>query len=78
MHDADKYKEYVVEWHKRIVNKIERGNKPSMRRYLRMQKIDVNKCDVGYIQLWNESTMKIFKQAKSENENNIRNYFAVR
>lgn len=78
MHDADKYKEYVVEWHKRIVNKIERGNKPSMRRYLRMQKIDVNKCDVGYIQLWNESTMKMFKQAKSENENDIRNYFAVR
>lgn len=78
MHNTDKCKECVVEWHKRIVNKIESGNKPSMRRYLRMQKIDANKCDASCMQLWNETTMKMFKQAKKENENNIRNYFAVR
>ena len=77
MHDTGKYREYVIEWYKRLVEKIESGNKPSMRRYVRMQKIDVDKCDTGYIKLWNESTTKMMKEAKVENTNDIRNYFAI-
>ena len=45
---------------------------------MRMQKIDVDKCDVSYVKLWNESTMKMFKQAKSKSENDIRSYFAIK
>ena len=77
MNDTGKYREYVIKWYKRLVEKIESGNKPSMRRYVRMQKIDVDKCNTGYIKLWNESTMKMMKEAKVENTNNIRNYFAI-
>ena len=77
MHDTSKYREYVIEWYKRLVQKIETGNKLSMRRYIRMQKIDVDKYKTGYIKLWNESTTKMMKEAKEEKTNDIRNYFAI-
>ena len=57
---------------------IEIGNHPSMKQYVRMQRLDVEKCDMVYIRLWIESTMKMMKQAKTEKVNDIRNYFALR
>ena len=51
LQDSGKYREHVIEWHKRLVEEIEKGNRPSMRKYVRMQKLDLNKCDTGYIQL---------------------------
>ena len=78
MHDTSKCKEYVIELHKKIIEKIKNKNKPSVRRCVRTQKIDVDKCDTSCVKLWNESRMKIFKQAKSESENDNRNYFAMK
>lgn len=78
LHDSGKCRENAIEWHTNIVEKIENGNKPSMRRYVRMQRIDVTKCDTSCIKLWNESTTKMMKNAKTESENDIRNYFSIR
>jgi len=78
LHDTEKYREQVIDWHKRLVENIENSNKPSMRRYVRMQKLDLSKCDTGYIRLWNMSTVKMMKNAKDESVNDIRNYFQVR
>lgn len=78
LHNTEKYREFVIEWHNRIVNKIEQGRKTNMKRHVRNQKIDVSKCDTGCMKLWNESTMKMMREAKDESENDMRNYFAVK
>ena len=62
VHDDEKFREFVIDWHKRIVSDIEKGNKLNMRRHMRLQKLDVKKCDMKHIKLWNESTMKMSKQ----------------
>ena len=77
LHDKDKYREHVIEWHKRLVETIEKGNKPSMRRYIRMQRLDLEKSDTGYIRLWNMTTSNMMKNAKEELLNDIRNYFQI-
>ena len=77
-HDKVKYRNHVVEWHERIVNNINEGNRVEMKRYLRSQKIDVEKCDTSYIRLWNVSTLKLMKKMKDEVVNDIRNFFPVR
>ena len=78
MHDSERYREHVVDWHKRLIDEIEKGNKPSMRKYAQMQQLDLDKCDIGYIRLWNISTTKMMKYAKDKKVNDIRNYFPIR
>ena len=78
MHNSEKYQNYVIEWHRRIVEAIDKGDKPSMRTYVERQKLDLEKCNISYIQLWNMSTVKMMKEAKKERVNDIRNYFPIR
>ena len=78
MRKTGKCREYIIEWYKRIIEETDRGNKPSMHRYVRMQRIDVEKCDTGCLKLRNESTTKMRKEAKIESMNDMRNYFATR
>ena len=78
LYDEETYRAYLIEWHKCIVEEVERGDKPSMRRYVRMQKLDIEKSETSYIRLWNESTVKMMKNAKKEYVNDIRNYFSIR
>lgn len=78
MHDDVKQREFAIDWHRKIVDEIEKGKKLNMKRCVRSQKLDINKCDAGYIKLWNESTMKMSKQKKNKKLIDIRNYFPVR
>ena len=78
LHDTERYREHAVDWHQHLIEEIEKSNKPSMRKYARIQKLDLDKCDTGYIRLWNMSTTKMMKNAKDERVNDIRNYFPVR
>ena len=78
MHDSRRYREHVIDWHKRLIEEIEKGNKPSVRKYVRMQQLELDKSNTDYIRLWNMSTMKMMKNAKEEIVNDIRNYFPVR
>ena len=78
IYDNRKYHEHMIEWYRRIVEEVEKGNKPSLRWYVTMQKLDIEKSDTSYIRLWNETTVKMMKQAKRENVNDIRNYFLIR
>ena len=78
MNNDKKQREFVIDWYEKIVDEIEKANKPNMKRHVRLQKLDVEKCDTGYIKSWNKSTMKMSKEEKSEKSNDIRNYFPVR
>ena len=51
MHDDIKQREFVIDLYGKIVDEIEKGNKPNMKRHVRSQKLDVEKCDAGYIKL---------------------------
>ena len=75
LHNPEKYKEYVVQWHHRIVALLERSNRPVMRQYLRTQQIDTEKCSSGYIRQWNISTMEMYKKTDKENLGDIRSFF---
>ena len=75
LYNPVKYKEYVVEWHKRIVTLLEQSNRPAMRQYLRVQKIDTDKCSSGYIRHWNISTMEMYKKSDKESLGDIRSFF---
>jgi len=46
--------------------------------HVRMQKLNIKKSEMSYIRLWNETTVKMMKNAKKEPVNNIRNYFSIR
>ena len=78
LYNNRKYREYVIEWYSNLVEAIEKGSKPSMKKYVRKQKLEVEKCDTSYIRLWNVTTTKMMKEAKDEKVNNIRNYFSIR
>ena len=78
LHSAEKYRTHVMDWYNRLVEMIQNGNKPSVKKYVRMQKLDVEKCDTSYIRLWIQTTMKMLKEAKTEKDNDIRNYFSLR
>ena len=78
LHSAEKYQTHVVNWYNRLVEMIQSGNKPSVKKYVRMQRLNVEKCDTSYIRLWIQTTTKMLKEAKTEKENDIRNYFSLR
>jgi len=75
LHNPKSYKSYVVQWHNRIVELIERSNRPVMRQYLRIQKIDTEKCSSGYIRQWNMAAMDMYKKTDKENLGDIRSFF---
>ena len=78
LHDNGKYREYVIEWYSNLVEAIEKGSKPSMKKYMRKQKLDMEKCNMSYIRLWNMTTTKMMKEVKDKKVNDIRNYFSIR
>ena len=49
MHDNGKYCKYMIEWYRLIVEEVEKGDKSSMRWYVWMQKLDIEKSDTSYI-----------------------------
>ena len=78
LHDSGKCREFVLEWHNKLVEKIEKGSKPTMRTYIRKQKLNLEKCDTSYIRLQNTSMTKMMRNAIEERVNDIWNYFPVR
>ena len=78
LYDEETYRVYLIDWHKRIVEEAERGDKPSIRQYVRMQKLNIEKSEISYIRLWNKLIVKMMKNAKKEPVNDIRNYFLIR
>ena len=78
MHSSEKYRNYIIKQYMRIVEAIDKGDKPSMRTYAERQKLDLEKYDTSYIRLLNMSTVKMMKEAKKERVNDIRNYFLIR
>ena len=58
-HDKEKHRSHVVEWHERIAKNINEGNRVEIKRCLRSQRIDVEKCDSSCIRLQNISTLDL-------------------
>ena len=75
LYNPVKYKEHLVKWHERIVELIESSNRPAMRQYLRVQKINTEKSTSSYIRQWNLLTMEMYKKTEEENLSDIRTYF---
>ena len=51
MYNSEKYQNYIIEWYRRIVEAIKKGDKPNMRTYVERQKLDLEKCNMSYIRL---------------------------
>ena len=68
----------MIEWYNKLVEKIEKGSKPSMRTYVQKQKLDLERCNTSYIRLLNTLTTRMMRNAIDERVNDIRNYFPVR
>ena len=73
--NPDKHKQHVREWHKNIVTMINESNKPEMKKYVQMQKLDLNASTNVKIRQWNLQTMRMFKIVRTELLNDIRQYF---
>ena len=49
MHNQDNYRTFVIDWYNKVVALIERDNRPEMLKYLRAQRLNVDRCDSAYI-----------------------------
>ena len=54
---------------------IENDNRPEVRKYVHMQVLNLDRCDVAYVRQWIIDVMKIWKIATVEKNNDIRRYF---
>ena len=73
-----RHRECAVDEDKQLREEIEQGNKPSMRKCVRMQQLCLDKSNTGYIRLWNILTTKMIRNEKDEQVNSIRNYFSAK
>ena len=77
MHDPDKYKLFVIEQYKNIKDMIMRENRNEIKRYVRIQDLNVETCDALYIRSQILGALKMRKITKEETVNNIRQYFTL-
>ena len=52
-HTLKKYRQYAVEWYKKLIKRIEIGNKPEMTKYLRVYPFEIRKYTNSCIRRWN-------------------------
>ena len=78
LHDPLKHKSFVIEWHKKIIDLINRENRPEMKRHVRAQEINIDQCDNAYMRQWNLSTLQLRKISEEESVNDIRRYFVLK
>ena len=78
LHEPLKHKSFVIEWCKNIVELINKENRPEMKRCLRAQEINVEKCDNACIRHWNLNTMQMRKTSKEEKVNDIRRFLVMK
>ena len=71
----EKRRELVIDWCNKIVERIEIGEKPEMRKYLRMKRLNLQRHHSSYVQNQNIETMSMFKNAKTEETNDIQQNF---
>ena len=74
-YNPSKFKEFVCEWHKKVVNIVKLDNRPKLLKCMRMQEINVENCDAAYVVSWIKGTLEFRKKAKREAANIIRGYF---
>ena len=51
LYDKSKYREYIIDWYNRLIDEIQKGNKIEMKKYIRSQALDMQRCDNGYIRM---------------------------
>ena len=68
----------MTEWYNKIVQDIESGNRPEMKKYLQAQHLNLENWSSSYIKKWNITTMDIMKRTKKEVVSNIRNSFVLK
>ena len=78
MHNIEAYRQFVIQWHKNVIDLIEKSAKPDMRRYLRTYEINAEKCTNSYIRTWNMKAMAMYKKVQNEESRDIRLFFGRR
>ena len=78
LHNPDNYWTHAIAWCNKVVESIESDNRPEMRKYLRSQRIDVDRCDSACMRYWILGANEMRKKTKREIMNDIRQYFAMR
>ena len=77
-YNPGKYRVHVIEWYNRIDQDIESGNRSEMKKYLCVQRLNLENCSSSYIKKWNITTMDMIKRTKKEVVSDIRIFFALR
>ena len=49
MHNQDNYRSFVIDWYNKVIALIERDNRPKMIKYLRAQRLNIDRCESTYI-----------------------------
>ena len=48
-HNPSKYKEFVYNWYKNVKEMVENENRPEVKKYVRMQEINLEQYDIAYV-----------------------------
>ena len=65
-HNENKCRKRIANQCENIANKINKVNRLEMKKHLRVEKLDVNKCDVSCAQLQNVTTTDLMKKREEE------------
>ena len=76
-HNLTVYRLLVINWYNNIKNMIVDSNEPEMRKYIRAQRLNVDKYNLSYIRNQAISTIEMFKIARKEHMGDIRQYFCI-
>jgi len=77
LHDKQRYRQYMIEWYERIKSKIRNRNEPEIKKYLRAQELEVNRCS-SYIRTWNMGAIQLIRKVPEKKMQNIRTFFRRR
>ena len=66
LYTPENYREYVINQNKKLIQKIERGKKPEMVKYLRAYPLDISTYTNSYIRRQNLVVHELYKKTKNE------------
>ena len=75
--DPKKYREFIHNQYKNVKEVIEKDNRLEVLKYVRIQELNLEHCNVAYIQQWIIGILNMRRIVTEEKSNDIRRYFTV-
>jgi len=76
-HNPGKYREFMHNWYKNVKEMIEKDNHLEMLKYVRIQELRLEQCNVAYVQQWIIGILNMRRIVTEEKSNDIRRYFTM-